>query len=245
MSFADEDELAAFLGRDAWLSMTEEAVAEAMEGFSLHLLPGKDMVWVAMATRRALAISLRHEEDGPDRTSLSEVKAELGRLADLVASTWTQLFQRAGAVDSRIWTIAWRHWDGEGGNVSEPLDYRRFNAALKDMDWLAGFLRQAARETESPKGAWRSAERKRLRIERGQYLAPIFEAAFGEPVSANNFPDDARHRAPTPFMDFYRRMITLAFGARETINLADVTKAACRRHRQFPAQFGEGIIPGL
>lgn len=245
MTFANEDEFAAFIGRDSWLSLTEEAVAAAMEGFALQLQPGKDMDWLAMATRRALAISMRSKDDGPDRTSLAEVKEELHRLAELVASTWTQLFAREGAVDSRIWTIAWRHWDGEGGNVSEPLEYRRFNAALKDMDWLAEFLRQAARETESPKGSWRTAERKRLRIERGQYLAPIFEAAFGQPVSANNFPNDARHRTPTPFMDFYRRMIALAFGQRETLNFTEVTKAACKRHRQFPAEFGEGLIPGL
>ena len=82
-------------------------------------------------------------------------------------------------------------------------------------------------------------------MERAQYLAPIYEAAFGQPVSANNFPTDARIKAQTPFMDFYGRMVTLAFGARETANLTEVVKAACRLHRQHPAEFAEGIIPGL
>jgi hypothetical protein len=82
-------------------------------------------------------------------------------------------------------------------------------------------------------------------VERGQHLARIYEAAFGKLVTANNYPNDARHKAPTPFMDFYSRMVTLAFGGRETSNLAEVVKAACQLHREDPAQFAEGIIPGL
>ena len=122
---------------------------------------------------------------------------------------------------------------------------RRFKAAVAELDWLVSFTREAATTTPTQRGPWRQSERKRLRVERGQYLAPIFEAAFGQPVSANNFPNDARHKAPTPFMDFYSRMVTLAFGARGTSNLSEVVKAACQLHRQHPAQFAEGIIPGL
>ena len=122
---------------------------------------------------------------------------------------------------------------------------RGFKAAVAELDWLAGYLRAAAKTTASQRGPWRQSEQKRLRVERGQYLAPIFEAAFGQPVSANNFPNDSRHKAPTPFMDFYSRMVTLALGARETSNLAEVVKAACQLHRQHPARFAEGVIPGL
>ena len=243
MSFADEEELNAFVARDSLLAMPTEAVATALNGFPLKLAPGKDMAWLAMATRRALGISLKNIEDGPDRTSLSAVRKDLDRLAETVGEAWVQLFQRDGATDSRLWDVAWRNWDGEGGNVSEPLEYRRFNAALAEMDWLAGFIRRAAMETDAPKGNWRIAERKRIRIERAHCLAPIFEAGFGRRVTANNHPSGT-HRKPSPFMDFYERMIILAFGREEIANLAEVVKAGCKRHRQFPWSFGE-FIPGL
>lgn len=249
------DKVAAFIGGDHILPMvTREAVAVALEGFALSLLPGRDMDWLAIAVRRSLAITIRNGSDGPERTSNADIRAELERLSGLAGSTWLELFQCDHAANSRLWDHAWRHWDGDGDGgadisggivVGEPSDYRRFEAAVAELEWLAGFMREAANATESQRGPWRQSEEKRLRVERGQYLAPIFEAAFGQSVSANNFPNDARHKAPTAFMDFYRRMVVLAFGARETVNLAEVVKAACQLHRQHPAQFAEGIIPGL
>lgn len=253
MSFADDAEFAAFIGRDHMLlEVTPKAVASALVGFALTLSPGRDMNWLAMAVRRSLAISLPNISDGPERTSNVDIRGELERLATLAGSTWLELFKCDHAADSRLWDHAWRDWDGEGGTdvgsdlvIGEPSDYRRFKAAVAELDWLASFMREAAKATESQRGPWRQSEEKRIRVQRGQYLAPIYEAAFGRPVSANNFPTDARIKAQTPFMDFYRRMVTLAFGARETANLTEVVKAACQLHRQHPAEFAEGIIPGL
>jgi hypothetical protein len=210
------------------------------------------MDWLAMAVRRSLAISMPNISDGPERTSNADIRGELERLAALAGSTWLELFQRDYAADSRLWVHAWHHWDGEGGTdigdgmvIGEPSEYRRFKAAVEELDWLASFMREAAKATESQRGPWRQSEEKRLRVQRGQYLAPIYEAAFGQKVSANNFPTDARIKAQTPFMDFYGRMVTLAFGARETANLTEVVKAACQLHRQRPAEYADGIIPGL
>lgn len=253
MSFADDTEFDAFIALEHMLpAVTREGVTVALEGLSAPLLPSKDLDWLAMAVRRALAITMRNMSDGPDRTSNADIRAELDRLSAIAVSTWLELFRCDHAADSRLWDHAWHGWDGEGGTdigdgtiIGEPADYRRFKTAVMELDWMASFMREAARATAIPRGPWRDSERKRLRVERGQYLAPIFEAAFGQSVSANNFPHDVRHKAPTAFMDFYRRMVTLAFGARETSNLSEVVKAACQQHRQCPAQFGEGVIPGL
>lgn len=246
MSFANDDEFAAFIGRDHMLlAVTPEAVANALEGFALQLAPGRDMDWLAMAVRRSLGISLRSRSDSPDRTSNVDIKAALARLVNVTETTWQELFGWSDAVDSRLWTVAWRRWDGEAGNVSEPPEYRRVKAAVSELNWLAGFLRLAAEDTPIPRGPWRDKERKWIRIERGQYLAVIYEAAFGQPVSANNFPTDSRIKSQTHFMDFYGRMVTLAFGMAEAVNLTEVVKAACQRHREHPAEFGDGIIPGL
>jgi hypothetical protein len=252
MNFADDAEFAAFIGRDHMLpAVTADAVACALAGFAVPLTPGRDMDWLAMAVRRSLAISVPNIGDGPERTSNADIRGELERLAALAGSTWLELFQCHDAADSRLWDHSWHHWDGEGGKdmgdgivMGEPSDYRRFKAAVAELDWLAGFLRRAATATEVPRKQWKNPERKALRIQRGQYLAPVFEAAFGQPVSANNWPS-GNERKPTAFMDFYKRMIALAFGEHATPNLSGVLKAACRLHRQHPAEFAEGIIPGL
>lgn len=242
MSFADDTKFAAFIERDNWLPMvTRDAVASALEGFALPVQPDRDMDWLAMAVRRSLASSMRNISDGSERTSNAEIRAELERLASLAGSTWLELFQCDHAVDSRLWDIGWHPRNGEG----ERSDFDRFKDAVAELDWLASFLRQAARKTESQHGPWRQSERKRLRIERGQYLAPVFEVTFGHPVTANNWPSDARHATPTPFMDFYQRMVAIAFGEQATQDLPGVLKAACQHHRELPARFAEGIIPGL
>lgn len=246
MSFGNDDELSAFLARDHWLpSLTTESVSKALIGFRFPLVPGREMAWLATAVRRALSISLPNVSDGPERTSNAEIREKLNRLAKISGDTWLELFNCDRAADARLWTFAWRRWDGEGGNIGEPLEYRRFRAAVQELDWLSGFLRLAASETPSPRGPWREQERKFLRVQRAQYLAPIFEAAFGKRVTANNYGNDARHKIPTPFMAFYRDMVTIAFGAKEAANLSEVTKTACKWHRQSPAEFAEGVIPGL
>lgn len=253
MSFADEEEFGSFIGRDHVLpNITTEAVESAMIGFAIPMVPEKDFGWLAMAVRRALAITIPDASDGPGRTSNAEVRAELERLSSLVGSAWLELFQRDHAADSKLWSHAWYHWDGDGGKdiggglvMGEPSDYRRFKSAIAELDWLERFLRDAAKATPSQRGPWRQSEEKRLRVERGQYLATIYEAAFGQPVSANNYPTDARIRAQTSFMDFYGRMVALAFGKRETANLTQVVKEACRLHRQQSAKFADGIIPGI
>ena len=252
MSFADDTESDTFTGRDHMLpAITPEAVAKALEGFALAILPGKDIDWLAMAVRRSLAFTIPNVGDGPDRTSNADIKAELERLAGLAGSTWETLFTCDHAADSHLREFSRQHWArdrgthiGNGLAMGEPSDYRRFKAVVAEIDWLSGFLRQAARAVESQRGPWTESEKKRLRIERGYYLAPIYEASFGKRVSANNWPS-GMHKKPSAFMDFYQRMVTLAINERATPNIAGVLKTACRLHKQHPVQYPDGVIPGL
>lgn len=252
MSFADDQEFADFVGLDHLLpNVSAESVTDALEGFPILVSKTKDFGWLAMAIRRSLAITISSMSGGPNRTSNVDIKSELERLATVSESAWLELIQCNGAAGARLWDYAHHNWDGEGGMevdgviIGQPSDNKRFENAVRELEWLASFMRMAARATHVPRGPWRDAERKRVRQERAQYLAVIFEATFGQKVSSNNYPHDARHLSPTPFMEFYRRIITLAFDAHETSNLPDVVKAACREHRACPARFGEGVIPGL
>lgn len=252
MSFADNQEFAAFVGLDHSLpNVSAESVAQALDDFPIPILKSKDFEWLATAVRRSLAITIRNASDCPDRTSNVDIRSELERLATISGATWLELTKCSSSAEARLWDYAWQNWDGEGGMevegviIGQPFDTKRFENVIRELEWLSGFMRRAAGATLVPRGPWRDSERKRMRQERAQYLAVIFEAAFGQKVSSNNYPHDARHKSPTPFMEFYRRIITLALDPHETSNLAEVVKAACREHRAFPAQFGEGIIPGL
>ena len=250
MSFNDEDEFASFLSGESQLShMTEEAVADKLKAFRLQLSEGRDMAWLAMAARRALAISIPDHSDGPERMSNAEMQKKLEQLTEVVQSTWRQLFELDWAVDSYLWQHAWGdesdQYDENGMMIGNPGPIDRYNAAINELDWVASFLRNAAKNVQQQKGAWKRSELKRLRVVRGLYLATVFEAAFGTRPTANNFPSDARHKAPTAFMEFYEHMVVLAFGNGAKLDMSGVVKEVCRKHAEFPAQFADGLIPGL
>lgn len=246
---ADDDEVFYPQHLDLKLPLVStEAVAEALRGFNLSLAPGKDLSWLAMAVRRSLGVAIMFQLP---MTSNSEIRTELRRLAGLAESTWIELFQYRRDTDHQLMNFAWQK---DYDDITERLDsdawelpteYARYQSAIAELDWLGQFLRRAADATRPQAGPWRQSEGKRRRIERGHLLAPVFECAFGIAVSANNYPNDPRHKLPTAFMDFYQRMVKLAFGENVTPDLSGVLKASCQLHRNKPVQFVEGIIPDL
>ncbi len=252
MSFSDNDEFHAFVYRDHLLPMVNTlSVTNALNGFSLSLSSGRNMDWLAVAVRRALACTVKATGEGPQRKSNADIRLELIELSEAVAATWQKLFESSVYADYRIWQVSLRLWFSESGigvydgiDRGEPPDYRRFKDSVAELDRLARFLRMVALDTESQRGPWRQSEERQLRLERGQYLAPIFEYAFGQRVSANNWPSGS-HRERSAFMDFYQRMVALAFGEQATPDISGVLKDACRLHRQQPVQFVGGMIPGI
>ena len=233
--------------------VTPDDLAKALKGFPLPLVSGRDMDWLALAVRRSLAVSMDNVSDGPDRRSNAVVRHELKRLSKLTGATWKELFSCDEAADDHIWNHAWKRSGGTGGkdvgnglSLGEPPDYLRFRAAVAELDWVSSLLRGAANSTASQGGQWANSERKRKRVERGRYLAPVYEAAFGKKVTANNYGNgDARFTRPTPFMDFYERIVVIAFGRDEITGLSENVKQACQRHRHDPVQFRAGLIPRL
>lgn len=246
MSFADEGEFLSFIGRDELLpKVTPIAVGDALLTFPHDTAPGVTLGWLAMAVRRSLAFTIPNASEGPGRKENAEIRRELEALADTVQSAWVKVFERSSEADGQVWDHAFRNWEGANALAARDdpaFDYSRFQRALGHMDWLASLLRQAARETEKQMGPWRSSEEKRLRTMRGHVLAPIFEVAFGQPATANNWPS-GKEVGKTPFMEFYQRMVELAFDETSTPNISGVLKDACKLHRQDPVEWVEGIIP--
>ena len=233
--------LEAFLNRDHYLPhVTAKSVTEVLEGFALRLVEDRDSDWLAIAVRRKFAATMRNVTDGPDRPSNAGVRDELLKLAADAQSAWLSVFSRSPEADDRVWDYARERWDGEGGqeisdslSMGTPTDYQRFTAALAELDWIGGFLQRAGAEMPSQPKKWRDRLRWDIRVERGYYLAPVFETAFGQAITVNNWPHDKTSTA-TPFMDFYQRMVKLAFGEGGTPNLDRVLKNARQLYLDHP-----------
>lgn len=250
---SDGDWLIPFVsGEDQLPDVTAKALHERLAKLPFGLEVGKDWDWLAMLVRRALALSVPDHRDGPERDGNKEIRDELLRLSGLASDTWLQLFDPTDSADSHLYWFALSRWDGSGGEDvgngmfrGDPADFVRFRAALAELDWVSSFLRDAAHSLPKQAGPWRASEQKRRRIARAQYLAPIYEAAFGQKLSANNYPHEPRHSRPTPFMTFYEETVTLAFGPREATNYTDVVKAAFLLHKQQPCELNPEFFPGL
>ena len=236
----------AFLAADL-PHVNEHNVTMALATFGLPLQPDKNHAWLAMAVSRALAITIPDSPSRrPDRASNAETRKELERMTEKLRTTWATLFGCSYGVDARLWSFAFQQWEGNKLTAMEDpaFGYNRFRSLLPELDWLASYVALAAPNTQSQPPNWRLKSERDLRVERGQYLAPVFEAAFGQPVSVNNWPN-AQHKAPTPFMDFYQRMMALSFSELAIPNLSGVLKDATGLHRHQPIVFAEDIIPGL
>lgn len=239
---------ATLLGLDTRLQhVTTESVKVALSGFALPLNPARDMNWLAIAVRRTLAMCDATRLRNPNRTPNTGIRSELLRLANLAEAFYREFSHCDPSADTALWLHAARHWNGDlfEAGLDSGFAHTRMIETINEIKWIEVFLRDAADSIPAQRGPWRQAEQKRHRVKYARHLATVYEAAFDHPVSANNYPTDALIKAQTPFMDFYGRMVKLAFGARETTNLTDVVKEACRLHRQHPAEFAEGVIPSL
>jgi hypothetical protein len=237
MSFADDEELRAFVARDDWLPhVTAEAVADALQWFPLQ--PRYSMDWLATAVRRALAATIPNASDHPGRQSNSETKQELKRLASRAGKAWRAIQECSDAARRAAWDYAWHNSPLEGGGtdigdgivIGNPADSSRFHTALVELDWLSQFLRRTAESIESQRPRWPENEWREIRTERAQFLVPIFQTAFGL-------------QELTGFGDFYQRIVSLAFDEGDIRDFEKVISDARRRHREAPVTFADGVIP--
>lgn len=219
--------------------ITPEAVTKALNGIDVSFCPGRQADWLAHVVKRAMEYSVLDTEYSPMRLSNAEARQELTRMADAVDAALDALRGCDRVIELQLASYASMTATGDG-----PTSWGKMLRVIDELGPLSTFLREVVRDFETQRGPWRQSEEKYWRTERATALALIYEAAFGVTPTANNFPSDARHKRPTPFMEFCGRMLTLAFGAHETTNLAEVAKEACRSHRLHPKQFAEYVIGG-
>jgi hypothetical protein len=223
--------------------LTVAAVAEALDEFPLQ--PKRGMAWLARAIQGALYVSLGNASDGPERQSNTDNRAELERLSQGALKLWGKLAARSDGADSALWRFAWHRWDGEGGkqvdgiSIGEPSDYRAFGEAVRQLEWLAAFVREAAKVQPAQAAKWRQAERREIRVWRAHCLSPIFETAFGVEAAINTWPGNDGG----PWRDFYQRIVALAFNEKATPDWEGVLDEARRRHKTDRVTFADGVIP--
>lgn len=229
---------------DAMLpSVTPDAVKKALSGNErLSLVPGYDWERLAMAVRRAIAIAHLYETDHPDspqRVSDRQVRDKL--LA--VAEAARPLAQLLASLGNHAQTVDKLQEYGDA-------DYARLAKTTNEVAWLMHFAKRVAGEIEVPRKQRLSPERREMRVAWARHLAPVFEIAFGQRVTAANqtvTTNDIARKELSPFQFFYLHMAEVAFGnaARADTDIVGVTKAARRKHREEPVSYSAGIIPGL
>lgn len=209
--------------------ITEDAVGKELAGMGLSYQPGKDISWLTRTVREILEYSIQEKEYSAERTSNVDAEKVIINAAQKVGTAIEATDKLGLIAHRRLSDYALTIANGGG-----PTEYANMLQTIENLRNLEKFLQQAADNFEPQVGPWRQAEEKQLRIDRATSLAAIFELAFGAPPSANNYPNDARHKHPTQFMEFYSRMVTLAFGMQATTNLSGVCKEACKLHRISP-----------
>lgn len=245
MSRSEEDLIAELmLSEPTVANLTESAVAEALAGFEPE--PRRKMSWIARAVQGALYASMQPADERADRPSNAEVRTELLKLTRECSKLWLTLSQRSNEADSAIWDWAFHNWISSQGydldkpEIGEPEDYSAFNEALRQLDWLSGFLRSAAGVLEPQSPNWRRAEHREQRVLRAQFLSGIYEEAFGLTPTVNTWPTA---KSLGPWAEFYQRIVAVAFGERATPNLEAVLDEARRRDKTQRVSFGPGVIP--
>lgn len=231
---------------------TDDAVNSALAGFVLPLRSEVSPAWLGKAVRRALAVARPDPTRNSRRPGNSAIQKELARGAETMEATANDLFSLSWWSDNELWIAALEEADGDAGIdlgefgiISQPVNYRRLKAVIDELDGLAAWMRYVSARVPEQRGPWQRSAERAVRVERGYCLAPIYEIAFGESVSANNWPSEPRLQKPTPFMEFYQRIVRLAYNEQATPDLPGVVKEACRRHRKNPVSFGPGIIPAF
>lgn len=209
--------------------VTGGAVKAALVGCRLELAANWNYEILAAEVRTALASTITPENLDPERVSNAEIKNKLLNLSKSVRILCDETKNLHSLVDDKLIRTSFKG-DGFvnfiGFILSQDSRYRMFHEISANLSFMADFLDDAAENTEQQASKWRQNEQRRQSVWRGERLIPVFESAFGRKITINGWPYDPRHAAATPFMDFYRRMVKLAFGGDNINDLSGVLNEA-------------------
>lgn len=231
--------------------VTSAYVSDALKDFPLRLSAGKDNQWLAHSIRRAmnLAAILNSSKNPITKAEFPELRDDLFRLAESAGRTWQELFEilpisktidddsrmeKSRKMEHFLMDFAFMHSgvDPSEENIDSTA-YARFRKLVSELEWASSFLLAAAQTVPVKRGRSASDEP----VLRVQFLAAIFEAAFETKATANQFPSNALHKAPTNFMKFCE-----LFGELSHSNFKDTVIKGLAQHRRAPLSFPDGLL---
>lgn len=216
-------------------------LAEVFSDFPLRLSEDYDYEWMAIAIRNAIILSFHLRKPSPGQKSNADFRNEIMKISQKAKSISDEI----GNLTENLWAIASQYyitnltkqnyydmhdffstWEEQSNNF--------INAAVQIRE-MSKFAKSLHEKIPVPQKNWRQRAAKNIREVQGYLLAPIFEAAFENRVTINNFgTGDARHKRPTAFMDFYIRVTTLIYGKPDYTGLPRALKRARVEHMQKP-----------
>lgn len=219
----------------AFAHVTGDTLGLALSGMTLEFANGWNFDALANKVRKELSRTIPTEGLDPTRISNVEIRKQLTKLSKLtrsleqeIADLDRSLVSHSLEVDNFTNFIAFI--------LSNDSHYAKFHRVSSQLPFIAEFLEEAALSTKAQYPKWRTSEQRKFEVWRAKLLMPIFEAAFGQRVTVNNWVKgggDARHSNPTRFMRFYEAVMRLAFPGATIDDLPGILKEARKGRQQI------------
>ena len=216
------DKLNPFIQRQPSLArITGQSVAAALADIPLEPRQGFD--WLARAIQGVLLMTLPPDPIGCEQVSGMEP-------IELTRTAMRDTARHAKADIETAYAAIVRNRDMISRD--EALDAERaLERVLGSIAPLVEMKPSPPRENDT--------RRFEMNVERAYFLAPLFEMAFDDNATVNEWPDALSGH----WSEFYRRIVRLTFDE-NVRNVRDVLKKARKMQLRFgPVEFSAGIIP--
>lgn len=225
--------------------VTPESLARELDGFPLKAQCSIDQF--ARAIRESLRLTMIMSRDvsmqtspdfnrrgpmgGPNRQSNVATKQEIADLAQQSAD----LARRLGECSKEASNVLWLHafWSKPHENKEQPSDHERFLEIVRQLEWVVGFLGEAAKQLPNQSTRHREAEERQQRIWHAFGLSCVFEWAFGKPATVSSRGDQTEG----PWLEFFQLVMKLVFDEAQTPNLPRLLKTARRHYKNSGVLF--------
>lgn len=217
-------------------AISSESVHAALKGFPLGFADGVTPEWflrflIDRLVVAEMAESLWSDAALPPYRQRSRALEKLAKQATDLATGLDRQFGLKFLGFRSYKKTADDLWDED--DWSDMLsDRERLSNAVYELRWLSTILKGTAgyfsfKHSENHKPRWRQKHTRLIRVARGICLAYVFESGFGKKIDINDWGSDGSNaQGPTHFMDFYQRIVRLAFGEEVTPDIAGVLKQA-------------------
>jgi len=224
----------------------EASVAKALDGFSPALASDKTLTWLATVARRMIAMSTIANKFRPQELSESIVRDNILDQSERAADLLRRIYSNSPNISKILFNYSAKRMSDLNGVVNptdSEFEYNMYLNSIQALDWLSKFLSDVASSIDTPKRGWRLKRESQQRVLTARYIAAVFETAFDQAVTVNNWPSE--DSKPSAFIDFYQRMEKLAFGKNNYTNLTADLKKARAEHEKGAIPIEDWLTTGI